>query len=219
MPHPLQDATEALATFLAHVLTVRTLRCLLCDYILCRYVEGRVASLSAGRPLEMQLEQAHLCEAFATLGAEEGSLPGVNALMSGQIPGVLEALSTFLAGVRSLACVGPLVTDHVRGTCEGFATLLARVWVGPVMDGERLWELRTLRPPLGDLSSFCSCLHFAILFRVTEFNVLQQVRLLHVEERTLRAGKDLGGHLHSGTYAKNTRFTLLITAQLESWFC
>lgn len=113
VPHPLQDATEALTTFLAHVLTVRTLRCLLRDYILCHYVEGRVASLSAGRPLEMQLEQAHLREAFATLGAEEGSLPGVNALMSGQIPGVLEALSTFLAGVRSLACVGTLVTDHV----------------------------------------------------------------------------------------------------------
>lgn len=87
------------------------------------------------------------------------------------------------------------------------------------MDGERLWELGTLRPLLGDLSSFCRRLHFAILFRVTEFNVLQQVRLLHVEEWTLGAGKDLGGHLHSGTYAKNTRFTLLITAQLESWFC
>lgn len=67
------------------------------------------------------------------------------------------------------------------------------------MNGKRLWELTTLLPPLGDLSSFRSRLHFAVLSRVTQFNVLQQVRLLHVEEWTLGAGKDLGGHLHSGT--------------------
>lgn len=61
----------------------------------------------------MQFEQTHLCEPFATLGAEEGSFPSVNALMSGQIPGVLEALLTFITGVRALTCVGPLVTHHI----------------------------------------------------------------------------------------------------------
>lgn len=61
----------------------------------------------------MQFEQTHLCEPFATLGAEEGPLSGVNALMSGQIPGVLEALLTFLTGVRALTSVSPLVTSHV----------------------------------------------------------------------------------------------------------
>lgn len=61
----------------------------------------------------MQLEQAHLCEAFAALGAEEGPFPCVNALMSSQIPRVLEALLTLLASVRALACVCPLVTRHV----------------------------------------------------------------------------------------------------------
>lgn len=61
----------------------------------------------------MQLEQPHLREPFATLGAEEGSLSSVNALMSGQIPRVLEALLTFLAGVRALTRVCPLVTSNV----------------------------------------------------------------------------------------------------------
>lgn len=61
----------------------------------------------------MQLEQPHLCEPFATLGAEEGPFSGVNAVMSGQVPGVLEALLTFLAGVRALTRVRPLVTSHV----------------------------------------------------------------------------------------------------------
>lgn len=61
----------------------------------------------------MQLEQPHLSETFAALGTEEGSFSSVNALMSGQIPRVLEALFTFLAGVRALTCVGPLVTSHV----------------------------------------------------------------------------------------------------------
>lgn len=61
----------------------------------------------------MQLEQPHLSETFSTLGAEEGSFASMNALVSGQIPGVLEALLTFLAGVWALTCVGPLVTSHV----------------------------------------------------------------------------------------------------------
>lgn len=61
----------------------------------------------------MQFEQPHLREAFATLGAEEGSLSSVNALMSGQVPGVLEALLTFIAGVRTLASVRALVTSQV----------------------------------------------------------------------------------------------------------
>lgn len=61
----------------------------------------------------MQLEQPHLCEPLATLGAQEGSLSGVNALMPGQIPGVLEALLTLLTGVRALTRVRPLVTGHV----------------------------------------------------------------------------------------------------------
>lgn len=61
----------------------------------------------------MQFQQPHLCEPFATLRAEEGSFSGVNAVMSGQIPGVLEALLTFLAGVWSLTCVCPLMTSHI----------------------------------------------------------------------------------------------------------
>lgn len=61
----------------------------------------------------MQLEQPHLCEAFATLRAEERSLSAVDAVMSGQIPGVLKALLTFLTGVWPLTCVSPLVTSHV----------------------------------------------------------------------------------------------------------
>lgn len=71
------------------------------------------------------------------------------------------------------------------------------------MDGERLWELRMLGLLLEGLSCLCSPLQFAVLLRVAKLNVLQQVGLLHVEEWTLRAGKDLGGHLHSGTYAKH----------------
>lgn len=71
------------------------------------------------------------------------------------------------------------------------------------MDGERFGELRTLGPLLGGLGCLCSPLQFAVLLRVTVLNVLQQVGLLHVEEWTLRAGKDLGGHLHSGTCAKH----------------
>lgn len=113
VPHPLQDATEALATFLAFVLTVPFVRRLFHFYDLCRQVEGRVASLAAGSSFEMQLEQPHLREAFATLGAEEWSFPGVDALMSGQIPGVLEALLAFLTGVRALTRVRPLVSRHV----------------------------------------------------------------------------------------------------------
>lgn len=61
----------------------------------------------------MQLEEPHLCEAFPTLRAQEGPLSGVDALMSGQIPGVLEALLTLLTGVRALASVGPLVAGDV----------------------------------------------------------------------------------------------------------
>lgn len=61
----------------------------------------------------MQLEQPHLGEPLATLGAEEGSFSGVNALMSGQVPRVLEALLALLAGVRALTRVRPLVTGHV----------------------------------------------------------------------------------------------------------
>lgn len=75
------------------------------------------------------------------------------------------------------------------------------------MDGERLWELRMLGLLLGGLSYLCSPLQFAVLLRVAKLNVLQQVGLLHVEEWTLRAGKDLGGHLHSGTYAKHGKYT------------
>lgn len=53
------------------------------------------------------------------------------------------------------------------------------------MDGERLWELRTLDLLLGGFSFLCGPLEFAILLRVTLLNVLQQVGLLHVEEWTL----------------------------------
>lgn len=67
------------------------------------------------------------------------------------------------------------------------------------MDGERLRELSSLGLLLGGLDCFCGPLEFAVLLRVTVLNVLQQVGLLHVEEWTLGAGKDLGGHLHSGT--------------------
>lgn len=77
------------------------------------------------------------------------------------------------------------------------------------MDGERLWELRMLGLLLGGLSCLCGPLQFAVLLRVTLLNVLQQVGLLHVEEWTLRAGKDLGGHLHSGAYAKTQKYTEL----------
>lgn len=68
------------------------------------------------------------------------------------------------------------------------------------MDGERLWELRTLDLLLGGPRCLCGLLESAVLLRVTVLHVLQQVGLLHVEERTLGAGKDLGGHLHSGSY-------------------
>lgn len=61
----------------------------------------------------MQFEQPHLCEPFATLRAEEGPFTGVNTVMSGQIPGVLEALLTFRTGVRALTRVCPLMTSHV----------------------------------------------------------------------------------------------------------
>lgn len=77
--------------------------------------------------------------------------------------------------------------------------------VGPVVDGERLWELRTLDLLPGSLSRLCRLLQFAVLLRVTVLDVLQQVGLLHVEERTLRAGKDLGGHLHSGACEKHRK--------------
>lgn len=73
------------------------------------------------------------------------------------------------------------------------------------MDGKRFWEHRMLGLFLGGLSCLCGPLQFAVLLRVTLLNVLQQVGLLHVEERTLRAGKDLGGHLHLGTYAKTQK--------------
>lgn len=75
------------------------------------------------------------------------------------------------------------------------------------MDGERFGELRTLGPLLGGLGCLCSPLQFAVLLRVTVLKVLQQVGLLHVEEWTLRAGEDLGGHLHSGTYAKHRQYS------------
>lgn len=125
--------------------------------------------------------------------------------MSGQIPRVLEALFTFLAGVRSLSRVGPLVTCHVRGAREGFAALLAHVRVGSVVDGERLRENRALDLLLGGLRRLCSSLEFGVLLRVTVLDVLQQVGLLHVEEWTLRTGEDLSGHLHSGTYAEHRK--------------
>lgn len=181
----LQDATEALPTFLAFVLTAFFLRRHLRYHDLRRKVKGRVASLTAGGTFVMQLEQTHLCEAFATQRAEEGSLSGVNALMSGQIPRVLEALLTFLAGVRALARVCPLVASQVRGAFESFATLLARVRVGPVVDGERLWEVGTPGLLLGDIGCLCRLLEFAVLLWVAVLDVLQQVRLLHVEKWTL----------------------------------
>ena len=153
----------------------------------------------------MQLEQPHLRKPFAALGAEKGPLSGVNALMSGQIPGVLEALVALLAGVRALARVRALVTGHIRGAGESFATLLARVRVGPVVDGERLWELGTLGLLLGHVGRLCGPLQSAVLLGVTVLDVLQQVGLLQVEERTLGAGEHLGGHLHSGTCAKHRK--------------
>lgn len=84
------------------------------------------------------------------------------------------------------------------------------------MDGERLWELRTLDLLLGGLSCLCSPLEFAVLLRVTVLNVLQQVGLLHVEERTLGAGKDLGGHLHGGTYAKHGTVCCVVAQKCKS---
>lgn len=71
------------------------------------------------------------------------------------------------------------------------------------MDGERLWELWALDGLLGGHSCLCSSLEFAVLLRMTVLNVLQQVGLLHVEEWTIGAGKDLSGHFHSGTYAEH----------------
>lgn len=71
------------------------------------------------------------------------------------------------------------------------------------MDGERLRELRTLGLLHGCRRNLCSLLEFVVLLWMTVLNVLQQVGLLHVEERTLRAGKDFSGHLHCGTYAKH----------------
>ena len=68
------------------------------------------------------------------------------------------------------------------------------------MDGERLWELGTLDLLLGGPRCLRGLLESAVLLRVTVLHVLQQVGLLHVEERTLGAGKDLGGHLHGGSY-------------------
>lgn len=148
----------------------------------------------------MQLEQPHLSEPFAALGAEEGPFSGVNTLMSGQIPRVLEGLLAILAGVRTLACVRPLVTGHVRGSGESFATLLAHVGVWPVVDGERLGEVRTLDGfALGDWSCLSRFLELVVLLGVALLDVLHQEGLLHVEEGTLGAGKDLGGHLHSST--------------------
>lgn len=207
VPQPLQDATEALAALLAFVLTANLPRRIFRhvfrrDHHLRRQVERRVASLAASSPFKMQLEQTHLSETFAALGAEEGSFSGVNALVSGQIPGVLETLFTFLAGVRTLSRVGPLVTGNVRGTREGFAALLARVRVGSVVYGERLGESRALDLLLGGTGHLCSSLEFAELLRVTLLDVLQQVGLLHVEERTFGASEDLGGHLHCGTYTQ-----------------
>lgn len=144
----------------------------------------------------MQLEQAHLGETFGALRAQEGPLSGVKMLMSAQIPRVLEGPGALLAGVRALACVCALVARHVRGTCEGFATVGTRVGVRPVMDGEGLWKARSW----GFLRGCrCSSLELAVVLRVTVLDVLQQVRLLHVEKGTLRAGKDLGGHLDCGT--------------------
>ncbi len=84
------------------------------------------------------------------------------------------------------------------------------------MDGERLRELRTLDLLLGGLSCLCSLLEFAVLLRVTVLNVLQQVGLLHVEEWTLGAGKDLGGHLHSGTYAKHRTVCCVVAQKCKS---
>lgn len=133
----------------------------------------------------MQFEQPHLSEPFAAMRAKEGALSSVDAVMSGQIPRVLEALLTLLTGVRALARVGPLVTSHVRDPRERFAALLACVWVGPVVDGEGLWEHRRMERLLGGLRCLCSPLEFAILLRVAVLNVLQQVGLLHVEEGTL----------------------------------
>lgn len=123
----------------------------------------------------MQLEQAHLGETFAALGAQEGPLSGVKTLMSGQIPRVLEGLGALLAGVRALACVCALVTRHIGGTCERFATVWTRVGVWPVMDGEGLWKPRSWGFLRGGLSCLCSSLELAVVLRVTVLNVLQQV--------------------------------------------
>lgn len=132
--------------------------------------------------------------------------------MSGQIPGVLKAFLAFLTGVRALTCVGPLVSGHIRGSGEGFATLLAHVRIWPVMDREGFWEFRALDPPFLGFGVLCSALQFAVLLGVTVLNVLQEVRLLHVEEWALGASKDLGGHLNSGAYANHKAY------QLMSWF-
>lgn len=123
----------------------------------------------------MQFEQTHLCEAFATLGAEKRPFSSVNALMSGQIPRVLEALFTFLARVRALTCVDPLVTGNIRSTCECFATLQTHVRVRPVVDGEGLWELTVIDLLLGGLCCLGSILEFAVVIWVTVLDVQQQV--------------------------------------------
>lgn len=72
--------------------------------------------------------------------------------------------------------------------------------VGPVVDGERLWELGELNLLPAGLCCLCCLLGFAVVLWVTLLDVLEQVGLLHVEEWTLGAGKHLGGHLHSGTW-------------------
>lgn len=113
VPEPLQDAAEALAAFLTFILSAPLLWRLLHNYHLLCELDGRVTSLAACGSLKMQLEQPHLREPLATLGAEEGSLSGVNALVSGQVPGVFEALLTFTAGIRALPRVRPQVASQV----------------------------------------------------------------------------------------------------------
>lgn len=81
------------------------------------------------------------------------------------------------------------------------------------MNGERFWEVWTLGFLPLSVGFLCSVLQFAVLLRMAELYVLQQVGLLHVEERTLGAGEDLGGHLHCGALCSKVLKALVVLQQ------
>lgn len=78
---------------------------------------------------------------------------------------------------------------------------------------ERFWELWALYPLPVSIGFLSSILQFVVLLGMTELDVLQQEGLLHVEEGTLGAGKDLCGHLHSGTLCPQVLQALVVLQQ------